>query len=198
MNRTLTQWLLILSLATVGVIKGDFVNEAEAKGKNPVVRISTSMGDIDVELDQVKAPISTKNFLSYVEKKHYDGTIFHRVIKGFMIQGGGMDAQMKEKSTDKPIKNEADNGLKNDRGTLAMARTGVVDSATSQFFINTVNNAFLNHQSKDPRGYGYAVFGKVIKGLDVVDKIEGVATTTKFPHENVPTEAVTIKSVTKL
>jgi cyclophilin family peptidyl-prolyl cis-trans isomerase len=165
-------------------------------GKNPIVVISTSMGDIEAELYADKAPETVKNFLSYAESGHYDGTVFHRVIKGFMIQGGGMTADMNQKPTKAPIKNEADNGLKNTNGTLAMARTGVVDSATSQFFINVKDNAFLDHKSKTPQGYGYAVFGKVIKGMDVVQKIENVDTTSKGMHQDVPVQPVTIKSVT--
>jgi cyclophilin family peptidyl-prolyl cis-trans isomerase len=171
-----------------------FAASKEAKSKNPVVTISTSMGDIKVELDEAKAPISVKNFLTYVKEKHYDGTIFHRVIPSFMIQGGGMKADMSEKGgTHASIKNEASNGLKNNDGTIAMARTNDPNSATDQFFINVKDNDFLNYKSDaEP---GYAVFGKVISGMDVVHKIEHVATTTKFPHENVPVEPVTIKSV---
>ncbi len=186
MRRTLTALAIVLGLAAT----------ARAEGKNPMVLISTSLGDITVELDEAKAPITVKNFLSYVNDKHYDGTIFHRVIPGFMIQGGGMDKDMKEKSTKAPIKNEAGNGLKNTVGTLAMARTGVVDSATAQFFINVKDNAFLNHTDETPRGFGYAVFGKVVSGMDVVQKIEKVATANRGPHENVPTEPVIIKSMT--
>jgi len=140
--------------------------------KNPVVLMTTSKGNIRIELDAQKAPITTKNFLDYVSEGHYDGLIFHRVIPGFMVQGGGMDAQMKEKRNKGPIKNEAANGLKNDAGTIAMARTNVVDSATSQFFINVKNNDFLNHRSTSPAEYGYAVFGQVIEGMDVVQSIE--------------------------
>jgi peptidyl-prolyl cis-trans isomerase B (cyclophilin B) len=162
---------------------------------NPTVEIETSLGTITVELDQAKAPLSVANFLKYVDDKHYDGVIFHRVIDGFMIQGGGMTADMKEKKTRDPIKNEADNGLKNLRGTLAMARTNVVDSATAQFFINVKDNDFLNHRSKDPQGYGYAVFGKVTGGMDVVDKIKSVRTSNSGFHQNVPVEPVVIKSV---
>jgi cyclophilin family peptidyl-prolyl cis-trans isomerase len=162
---------------------------AAAQGKNPVVVIATSLGDITVELDAAKAPISVENFLAYVKAGHYDGTIFHRVIKGFMIQGGGMTPDMKEKPTRPPIKNEAANGLKNERGTIVMARTNQVDSATSQFFINTgTNNAFLDHKVRD---YGYAVFGKVVSGMNVVDKIEGV----KTEPGDVPAQAVIIKSI---
>jgi len=166
------------------------------KGKNPIVVITTSMGTIEAELYADKAPESVKNFLAYAESGHYDNTVFHRVIKGFMIQGGGMTADMSQKPTKAPIKNEADNGLKNENGTLAMARTSVVDSATSQFFINVKDNAFLDHKGKTPQGYGYAVFGKVISGMDVVQKIENVATTSKGMNQDVPSEPVLIKSVT--
>jgi cyclophilin family peptidyl-prolyl cis-trans isomerase len=162
---------------------------AAAQSKNPIVVISTSLGDITAELDAAKAPLSVENFLAYVKAGHYDGTIFHRVIKGFMIQGGGMTPDMKEKPTRPPIKNEAANGLKNARGTLAMARTNQVDSATSQFFINTgTKNEFLDHKVRD---YGYAVFGKVVSGMDVVDKIEGV----KTEPGDVPAQPVIIKSI---
>lgn len=169
--------------------------KAGAKSKMTTVIIETSLGNIEVELNGEKAPISAENFLKYVDKKHYDGLIFHRVIKDFMIQGGGMDEKMSERKNDAPIKNEATNGLKNDRGTLAMARTMVVDSATSQFFINTVDNAFLNHSSPDPRGYGYAVFGKVTSGMDVVDKIRAVPTGSSGGHQDVPKTPVVIKTI---
>jgi cyclophilin family peptidyl-prolyl cis-trans isomerase len=182
--------LVLASVAWVGVAAG-------ADGsKNPMVLIQTSLGDITVELDEAKAPISSKNFLEYVESKHYDGTIFHRVIKGFMIQGGGFDQNMKQKPTKPPIKNEAGNGLKNLKGTIAMARTNVVDSATAQFFINAVDNAFLDHKNETPTGFGYAVFGKVTKGIDIVEKIEKVATTSRGGMSDVPVEPVVIKSVT--
>jgi peptidyl-prolyl cis-trans isomerase B (cyclophilin B) len=163
--------------------------------KNPVVLMSTSMGNIRIELDAEKAPISTKNFLEYASAGHYDGLIFHRVIAGFMIQGGGMDAQMKEQKTNSPIKNEAANGLKNMLGTIAMARTNVVDSATSQFFINVKDNEFLNHRSPAPAEFGYAVFGQVIDGMDVVHSIEKVRTGNRGFHQDVPVEAVVINSV---
>ncbi len=169
---------------------------ARAEGKNPMVLISTSMGDIKVELNEEKAPVTVKNFLAYVNDKFYDGTIFHRVIPDFMIQGGGFDKDMNQKPTKAPIKNEAGNGLKNEVGTIAMARTNVVDSATAQFFINVKDNAFLNHRDESAAGFGYAVFGKVVDGLDVVHKIEHVATTTKGANQNVPTEPVIIKSIT--
>jgi cyclophilin family peptidyl-prolyl cis-trans isomerase len=158
------------------------------KVKNPVVVISTSLGDIKVKLNSEKAPISTDNFLHYVKKKHYDGTTFHRVIPTFMIQGGGHLPDMKEKDTDKPIKNESGNGLSNVRGSIAMARTNDLDSATAQFFINVVDNKRLD-------GAQYAVFGEVTEGMDVVDKIRNVETTTKGEYENVPKETVLIKSV---
>lgn len=163
--------------------------------KNPVVLMSTSMGNIRIELDAEKAPISTKNFLEYASAGHYDGLIFHRVIAGFMIQGGGMDAQMKEQKTNSPIKNEAANGLKNMLGTIAMARTNVVDSATSQFFINVKDNEFLNHRGSAPAEFGYAVFGQVIDGMDVVRSIEKVRTANRGFHQDVPVEAVVINSV---
>jgi peptidyl-prolyl cis-trans isomerase A (cyclophilin A) len=167
-----------------------------ADAKNPVILITTSMGKIKVELNMEKAPISTKNFLEYVKAKHYDGTVFHRVIPAFMIQGGGMTKDLSPKPGSKePIKNEAGNGLTNDEGTIAMARTNVVDSATDQFFINVKDNAFLNHRDETDAGFGYAVFGKVLSGMDVVHKIEHVATSTQSGNENVPVKAVTIKTV---
>lgn len=168
---------------------------AKVSETKPVVVMDTSMGKVEIELDAEKAPISTKNFLSYVDEKFYDGTIFHRVIKNFMIQGGGFKKDMSQKPTKAPIKNEATNGLKNTRGTVAMARTGVVDSATAQFFINVVDNDFLNHSSPDPRGYGYAVFGHVTSGMDVVDKIRAVSTGSKDGMTDVPVETVEIKSI---
>ena len=162
------------------------------KGTTAVkVKLTTSMGAITLELDKEKAPISTENFVKYVESGHYNGTIFHRVIGNFMIQGGGFDKTMAQKPTLPPIKNEAANGVKNDNYTVAMARTGVVDSATSQFFINVKNNDFLNHAG--PSNFGYAVFGKVIEGTDVVEKIKAVPTATKGPHGDVPVETITIE-----
>jgi peptidyl-prolyl cis-trans isomerase B (cyclophilin B) len=164
---------------------------------NPVVLMKTSQGDITIELDKAKAPISVENFLAYANGKFYDGTIYHRVIPAFMIQGGGFDKDMNQKKTTRPaIKNEAGNGLKNLNGTIAMARTSDPNSATAQFFINTKDNAFLDHRNETPQGYGYAVFGKVTSGMDVVQKIEKVQTTTKAPHENVPVTPVIIESVT--
>ena len=160
------------------------------------VSIETSMGTIALELDDGKAPVTVANFLAYAKAGHYDGTIFHRVIDGFMIQGGGFTREMSQKPTNAPIKNEASNGLSNKRGSIAMARTMVVDSATSQFFINLVDNGFLDYKGPDPRTYGYAVFGKVTEGMDVVDKVAKVATGSFGPHQNVPTEPVVIKKVT--
>lgn len=162
--------------------------------KNPVVLVSTNKGDIRIELDSEKAPVTTQNFIDYVSAGHYDGLVFHRVIPGFMIQGGGMDQQMGEKKTKSPIKNEAANGLKNQSGSIAMARTNVVDSATSQFFINLKDNDFLNHRSSSPAEFGYAVFGRVIEGMDVVHAIEKVKTARRGHHDDVPVEAVVINS----
>lgn len=165
---------------------------------NPVVLMSTSMGDITIELFADKAPLSVANFLAYVDDKFYDGTIFHRIIPNFMNQGGGFTADMRQKPSKAPIKNEADNGLPNDRGTLAMARTSVIDSATSQFFINTVDNGGLNFQDKSQRGYGYAVFGKVTAGMDVVDTMARAPTGNRGGHPNVPITPVVINSVTRV
>jgi len=162
---------------------------------NSLAVIETSLGSITIELDKEKAPVTVSNFISYANDQFYNGTIFHRVIKGFMIQGGGFDKEMKQKRTKPPIKNEADNSLKNLRGTIAMARTNVVDSATSQFFINSVDNHFLNHTDKTTSGYGYAVFGKVLKGMDIVDLISSVSTTFYGPHKDLPVDPVVIISV---
>ncbi|ANQ84222.1 peptidylprolyl isomerase [Azoarcus olearius] len=163
-----------------------------AAAANPQVLFTTNQGELVVELYPEKAPKTVANFLQYVKDKHYDGTIFHRVINGFMIQGGGMDAAMKEKSTRAPIENEAKNGLRNEPGTLAMARTGDPHSATAQFFINVAPNSFLDYPSRD--GWGYAVFGKVVRGLDVVDTIARVPTRNVGFHQNVPAEPVVIQS----
>jgi len=167
---------------------------AKLKGSAPMkVKLTTSMGAITVELDKAKAPVSTENFVKYVESGHYNGTIFHRVIDGFMVQGGGFTKDMQQKPVQAPIKNEAANGLKNDMYTLAMARTGVRDSATAQFFINVKANDFLNYRDESPQGWGYAVFGKVVEGQDVVDKIRKVATGNAGMHQNVPLEPVVIE-----
>lgn len=183
-------FILAIIAVSISINKSEGIAEDKVeKGGNPVVLIKTSKGDIKVELDKEKAPISVENFLSYVNDGYYNGTIFHRVIKNFMIQGGGFTADMKQKPTKDPIKNEAKNGLSNAKGTLAMARTSVVDSATSQFFINLIDNKFLDHGTRD---YGYAVFGKVIEGMDVVDKIAIVPT----GYQDVPTETITIESIT--
>jgi len=185
---------MILPALVAGALTVAAPVAATAKG-NPMVLISTSMGDIKVELYADKAPETVKNFLGYVNAGYYDNTIFHRVIPGFMVQGGGLTADMKDKREGQKaaIKNESANGLKNDVGTLAMARTSAPDSATSQFFINVKSNDFLNKE-KAQDGVGYAVFGKVVDGMDVVKKIEQVQTTSKGMHQNVPVEPVVIKS----
>jgi cyclophilin family peptidyl-prolyl cis-trans isomerase len=167
---------------------------AQTGAANPRVLLKTTKGDITIELFADKAPVTVENFLSYVNENFYDGLIFHRVIPGFMIQAGGLTAEMRTKSGKAPIKNEAANGLRNDRGTVAMARTGVVDSATSQFFINLVNNNNLNHRGKTPEDFGYCVFGKVVSGMDVVDAIAKVPTGSQRGHQNVPLEPVVILS----
>ncbi|MBP7262776.1 MAG: peptidyl-prolyl cis-trans isomerase [Spirochaetia bacterium] len=163
---------------------------------NPVVVFKTSVGDFSVELFENKSPITVKNFLDYVTSSFYDGTIFHRVIPGFVVQGGGLVAGMKEKPNGQPIQNEADNGAKNERGTLSMARTSDPHSATSQFFINLVDNAGLNHSGKNERGWGYCVFGKVVSGMDTVDAIAAVKTGDRYPHQNVPLTDVVVTSAT--
>lgn len=168
---------------------GVFANES------PRVLLDTTLGEIELELNAEQAPISVKNFLDYVDSERYDGTVFHRVIPGFMIQGGGFDKYMQQRSTKAPIKNEADNGLKNERGTVAMARTRSVDSATMQFFINHSDNDFLNHSDRD---FGYAVFGKVVRGMDVVDTITEQKTSSYGMHENVPIEQVIILKAKRL
>lgn len=190
----MTRALLVVLLA------GAFMafSGAAASAANPKVLMKTSKGDITIELYQDKAPITVRNFLSYVDAKFYDGTIFHRVIKSFMIQGGGMIADLQEKPTGPPIKNEAGNGLKNERGTIAMARTSVVDSATSQFFINHKDNSFLDHKDNSEAGFGYCVFGKVITGMDVVDAIANSPTTTAQGMGDVPRQTITIISVQKI
>jgi len=190
--------LFLASLMVTSLLAPVAARVAFAKG-NPMVLISTSLGDIKVELYADKAPGTVKNFLQYVDAGYYNNTIFHRVIPGFMIQGGGLTADMQDKHEGQraPIKNESSNGLANEVGTLAMARTSAPDSATSQFFINTKNNDFLN-KDKAQDGVGYAVFGKVVDGMDVVRKIEQVKTGTKGGHQNVPNEPVVIKSAKQL
>ena len=160
----------------------------------PIVEFDTTYGNIVIELNAEKAPVTVANFIDYVESGHYDGLIFHRVIDGFMIQGGGMDSEMNEKRTGTPIKNEADNGLKNTTGTIAMARTSDPHSATAQFFINVRDNDFLNYSSPTPQGWGYAVFGRVIEGMDVVNQIKGVPTGRFGYHADVPTTPIVINS----
>ncbi len=164
---------------------------------NPKVIIKTNKGDMEAELFADKAPVSVKNFLAYVEKGHYKNTVFHRVINNFMIQGGGFDQDMKEKSTLPPITNEAHNKIKNEMGTLAMARTNMVDSATSQFFINIADNAFLDHTAKTPEGYGYAVFAKITSGMPVVNMIKTVKTGSRGMHEDVPLSPIIILDIIK-
>jgi peptidyl-prolyl cis-trans isomerase A (cyclophilin A) len=184
--------LLLLSLVLVAAAA------IPAGAQSPRVTITTTLGKIVVELDQAKAPKSVENFLAYVDSKFYDGTIFHRVIPGFMIQGGGHTKDMQRKTTRDPVVNESKNGLSNARGTIAMARTADPNSATSQFFINSVDNARgLDAGNTGPDGWGYTVFGKVVEGLDVVDKISAVKTTSQAGNQNVPVEPVIIESITK-
>ena len=185
--------MILAALSFLAVFS--FASVATAADKNPVAVIDTSMGTIKVELDKKNAPVTVENFIGYANDKFYDGTIFHRVSPNFMIQGGGFDKDMNQKPTKAPIKNEAGNGLQNKRGTIAMARTGVVDSATAQFFINVKDNDFLNHRDESAQGFGYAVFGKVTEGMEVVDKIKDVKTGNKSGFQDVPVETVIIKSV---
>ena len=190
MKRTIISTLIFFAAMLTGM-------QALA-AENPKVVLDTSKGKIVLELYPDKAPETVNNFLNYVDKKFYDDTIFHRVIPKFMIQGGGFTTDMKRKPTEAPIKNEADKGLNNDRGTIAMARTGDPHSATAQFFISTVNNDFLNHKSKTQQGWGYTAFGKVVEGLDTVDAISAVKTTTRGPYRDVPVEPVVIQSARRL
>ena len=191
-RRTLIATLLVAALP--GLAAAQLTCTAKLKGKEAMkVKFTTSMGSFTAELDKAKAPISVENFVKYVESGHYNGTIFHRVIDGFMIQGGGFTKDMQQKSVLAPIKNESTNGLKNDNYTLAMARTNVRDSATAQFFVNVKQNDFLNYSGESPQGHGYAVFGKVVEGMDVVDKIKKVPTGNAGGHQNVPTTPVVIE-----
>jgi cyclophilin family peptidyl-prolyl cis-trans isomerase len=169
-----------------------------ALAADPRVELKTNRGAIVIELNQAKAPKTVANFLQYVKDGHYNGTVFHRVIDGFMVQGGGFDKDMKQKPTRGTVENEAANGLKNDYGTIAMARTPDPHSASAQFFINVKNNDFLNYREPTPQGYGYTVFGKVVSGMDVVDKIAKVPTANAGPHQNVPREPVVVESATIL
>lgn len=194
--RSLVQNLSV-ALAALALVLSPVARAAPAAKaapkKNPVVVMKTNLGTIKVELDQEKAPLSVENFLKYADDKFYDGTVFHRVIDNFMVQGGGMTPDLKEKATRAPIKNEARNGLKNLRGTIAMARTNAPDSATSQFYINVIDNGMLDFPKAG--GEGYSVFGKVVDGMDVVDKIRAVKTGNKGPFQNVPVDPVVIESV---
>jgi cyclophilin family peptidyl-prolyl cis-trans isomerase len=193
-RRTLFAALLASAVALPGAALAQSSCAAKLKGKEAMkVKFTTSMGVITAQLDKEKAPVSVENFVKYVEAGHYNGTIFHRVIDGFMIQGGGFSKDMTQKPTQPPIKNESNNGLKNDIYTLAMARTGVRDSATAQFFINVKQNDFLNYTGENPQGWGYAVFGKVVEGQDVVEKIKKVPTGNAGGHQNVPTTPVVIE-----
>jgi len=187
---------LVVAAALVAGQGGDAVESTNAN--HPRVALETTKGRIVLELDAEKAPKTVENFLGYVRSGHYDGTIFHRVIRAFMIQGGGFDAKMNQKPTGTKLENEADNGLKNVRGSIAMARTGDPHSATAQFFINTVDNAPLDFRSKSVQGWGYAVFGKVVEGMEVVDEIEKVRTGSKGPFRDVPVETITIERATVL
>ncbi len=187
-------YLSLTLVAVLGICILPMAGGSEAAAQDqPTVVLDTSMGPVTIELDRANAPITVDNFLKYVDSGHFDGTIFHRVIPGFMVQGGGFGPEMREKSANAPIKNESANGLRNQRGTLAMARTSDPNSASAQFFINLKDNGFLDRdQSRD--GFGYAVFGRVIDGMEVVDKMAGVATATRGGHENVPTQPITITS----
>jgi len=188
-----SRWITIM--AVLMFLTSFFPSRA---AENPRVLMKTSKGDIVIELFADKAPITVNNFLSYVDEKFYDGTIFHRVVKGFVIQGGGLTADFVTKKTKPPIKNEANNGLKNLRGTIAMARTSDINSATCQFFINLVDNPFLDHRDDTPEGFGYAVFGRVVSGLEVVDAIGNSPTMTYRGYRDVPRETITIISITRI
>jgi len=189
--------IIVLGLVIALGVGISMQDQGGSGGKGPVVLIETTKGDIKVQLFEDKAPITVKNFMQYVEDKHYDGTIFHRVIKGFMIQGGGFDQLMREKPTRAPIKNESANGLSNKRGTIAMARTAIPDSATAQFYINVVDNQSLDRKSARD-GVGYCVFGEVIEGMNVVDAIVSVKTGEKSGMDDVPLEPIVIKSIRKV
>ena len=187
---------LLAALATIAIIS--FMSDVPAAAESPRVKFTTNHGEIVIELYPDKALVTVENFLKYVASGHYAGTVFHRVIRGFMIQGGGFEPGLNQKGSGSPIENEAFNGLKNSIGAIAMARTGDPHSATAQFFINTANNANLDHTGKNPRGWGYAVFGMVVEGLDVVKKIEGVATHTVGQYGDVPQEDVVIEKAETL
>jgi len=187
-----------VALLFVAAVAGSGGSGEAGTPASPRVALETSKGRIVLELDAAHAPKTVENFLAYVRAGHYDGTIFHRVIDGFMVQGGGFTAEMQQKPTRPPVANEADNGLKNLRGTVAMARTMDPHSASAQFFVNTVDNSFLDHTAKSPQGWGYAVFGRVVEGMEVVDAIAKVATATRSRMENVPVEPVVIRKATVL
>jgi peptidyl-prolyl cis-trans isomerase A (cyclophilin A) len=187
--------ILVILACGLPILCAGVAGAAEPAAMNPVVLMETSLGNVKLELFAKEAPISVKNFLDYVNSGFYDGTVYHRVIPNFMIQGGGFTADLKQKQTSPPIRNEADNGLKNQKGTLAMARTMVVDSATAQFFINVADNVSLNHRDRTMQGYGYAVFGKVVEGMDVVDKIAAVRTGVRMGFPDVPETPVVITSM---
>jgi len=184
---------LIISLMLLLTTTHSFATETKMPETQTKVKLTTTLGDIVIQLNAEKAPISSQNFLTYVNEGFYNGTIFHRVIKGFMAQGGGFDTSFNQKAVHAPIKNEANNGLSNKRGTLAMARTNVPDSATAQFFINYKDNAFLDHSSPTPSGWGYAVFGEVIEGMDVVDAMANQPTGNRGGHQDVPKTDIVIE-----
>ena len=184
---------LVFSLVLCLFSTLSFATENKMADSQPKVKFTTNMGEIVIELDQEKAPETVKNFLRYVKEGFYEGTIFHRIIPGFMAQGGGFDTDFNQKDTHEAIKNEADNGLKNDRGSIAMARTPNPDSATAQFFINLKDNDFLNYSSPTPNGWGYAVFGKVVEGMDVVDEMTEVQTGNRGMHQDVPVRDIIIE-----
>lgn len=192
------RFIILVLWASGFTLIQSFGMAAEKTSSSPIVRVTTNLGVMEIELDPQRAPLSSANFLKYVDRGFYNGTVFHRVIPGFMIQGGGFQPGLKEKPTDTPVRNEADNGLKNLKGTIAMARTPDPDSATAQFFINAADNDFLNHRSKTPQGWGYAVFGKVTQGLDVVKQIESVQTKSVGPYDNVPDKDVVIQKVERI
>lgn len=185
--RTTLVYLMLFLFSTLS-----FATENKMSNTHSKVKLTTSLGDVVIQLEDEKAPLSAANFLGYVKQGFYSGTIFHRVIPGFMAQGGGFDSSFKQKETNAPIKNEADNGLKNKRGTLAMARTNDPHSATAQFFINYKDNSFLDHTSPSPSGWGYAVFGEIVEGMDVVDAMAKQATGNRGPHQDVPKTDIVI------
>src|SRR5690606_34074411 len=188
--------LMMMALSLSAQATTSSTTQGNTMSTNPKVLLQTNKGDITLELDAEKAPNTTQNFLNYVNSGFYNGTIFHRVINNFMVQGGGFEVGMKQKETNAPIENEANNGLKNDRYTIAMARTNDPHSATAQFFINVADNDFLNHTAPNPNGWGYAVFGEVVEGTDVADKIVGVKTGNRGFHQDVPVENVVIETAT--